>query len=104
MSKKNNKESKYQLKPMFEGLQIGLTGVYVNNETITEEQAFLLMRVHSPKKIFDKYPETAEKDFAKWKKSEEEAVKNAEAKAEAEAEAKAEAPKSAKEGEPWENQ
>jgi hypothetical protein len=62
-TKSNN--SDYVLKAKYEGLQIGLTGVTVNNKNITNELALQLLQVHDAKKIFDKFPEAGEIDLDK---------------------------------------
>jgi hypothetical protein len=49
----------FLLKTKYEGLQIALTGVTVNNRNITDEMANDLMAVHAPEKIFSKFPEGA---------------------------------------------
>lgn len=97
-TKKPNSESQYVLKPKYEGLQIGLTGVFVNNKNITDDLAKKLLKVHAPEKIFAKYP-VQERETAAEKKAREAAEKETadKLKAEQEAEAQAEADKKAQE-------
>lgn len=56
---KTETKSAYQLKKKYEGIQIGLTGVTVNNKNITDEMAVALLEHHAPEKIFEKFPEVA---------------------------------------------